>query len=262
MTAADIDTDRVALVTGGGRGIGRGIALRLAADGLDVAVNDVNGDAAEAVADEVRAAGRRSAAVPADVGDRDAAFAMVERVIDELGGLDVVVNNAGIARTALILDTSPEDLEALFRVNVHGVFWCMQAAASAMKDRGGGKIINAASIAGHDGFAYLAAYSGTKHAVAGLTRAGAKEFAEHGITVNAYCPGIVDTDMWEAIDADLGGYLGTGRGEAMQQYAAGIPLGRVERPEDVAAFVSYLASSDADYMTGQSVLIDGGMLMR
>jgi meso-butanediol dehydrogenase / (S,S)-butanediol dehydrogenase / diacetyl reductase len=253
---------KVALVTGAGRGIGRAIALRLAEDGADIAINDVDQKSADAVAEEVRSTGRQAVAVTADVSDRSQAFAMVAETEEGLGGLDIVVNNAGIARTMLILDTPPEDLEALFRVNVFGVFYCMQAAAEAMKSRGGGKIINAASVAGHAGFAYLAAYSGTKFAVVGLTQAAAAEFAEHGITVNAYCPGIVDTAMWEAIDSDLGGYLGTGKGEAMTQYAAGIPLGRVQTPDDVAGFVSFLASSDADYMTGQSPMIDGGLVMR
>lgn len=253
---------RVALITGAGRGIGRAIALRLAEDGADIAINDVDGDSAEEVAAEVRGKGREAVAVAGDVSNRDAAFEMVEQATNGLGGLDVVVNNAGIARTKTILDTPPEDLEALFRVNVFGVFYCMQAAAERMKDRGGGKIINAASVAGHAGFAYLAAYSGTKFAVVGMTQAAAQEFAEYGITVNSYCPGIVDTTMWKEIDADLGSYLGTAEGEAMKQYAEGIPLGRVQTPDDVAAFVSYLASRDADYMTGQSPIIDGGLVMR
>jgi meso-butanediol dehydrogenase / (S,S)-butanediol dehydrogenase / diacetyl reductase len=254
--------DKVALVTGAGRGIGRAIALRLAEDGADVAINDVDERTATQVAEEVERKGRRSIVVQADVSKREEAFAMVAETTERLGSLDIMVNNAGIARTQLILDTPPEDLEALFRVNVFGVFYCLQAAAETMRERGGGKIINAASIAGHSGFGYLAAYSATKFAVVGLTQAAAKELAEHGITVNSYCPGIVDTAMWEAIDSDLGAYLGTGKGEAMKQYAEGIPLGRVQTPEDVAAFVSYLASPDADYMTGQSPLIDGGIVMR
>jgi meso-butanediol dehydrogenase/(S,S)-butanediol dehydrogenase/diacetyl reductase len=253
---------QIALVTGAGRGIGRAIALRLADDGADVAINDIDEAGAEQVAKEIRERGRAAVVAPGDVSNREAAFAMVTWTAEELGGLDIVVNNAGIARTSTILDTTAEDLEALFAVNVHGVFFCMQAAAETMKDRGGGKIINAASVAGHAGFAYLAAYSGTKFAVVGMTQAAAQEFAEYGITVNAYCPGIVDTAMWESIDASLGGYLGTGKGEAMRQYAEGIPLGRVQTPEDVAAFVSYLASPDADYMTGQSPIIDGGLVMR
>jgi len=254
---------RVALVTGAGRGIGRAIALRLAADGADVAVNDVDEAAAEAVVKEVMALGRAAVAVPADVGDRDAVFAMVAAAAGQLGTVDVLVANAGVALTKTLLDTTPSDLERLFRVNVFGVLYSIQAAAEHMRARGGGgKIICAASIAGHSGFAYLGAYSATKFGVVGLTQAAAKELAAEGITVNAYCPGIVGTEMWTEIDAALGSYLGLPAGGALAQYAATIPLGRVQTPEDVAAYVSYLAGPDSDYMTGQAGLIDGGIIMR
>jgi meso-butanediol dehydrogenase/(S,S)-butanediol dehydrogenase/diacetyl reductase len=253
---------RVALVTGAGRGIGRGIALRLASDGLAVAVNDVNPDSAMSVSKEIEAAGGRSVAVPADVTDRGAVFDMVGAACDQLGRLDVMVANAGIAQVKTLLELTPEDLHQMFSVNVFGVVYCMQAAAERfIAQGGGGKIISAASIAAHSGFAYLGHYSATKFGVRGLTQAAAKELAEHDITVNAYCPGIVGTDMWELIDEQLGGYLGTAKGEAMDRYAAGIPLSRVQTPEDVANFVSYLASTDSDYMTGQSIMIDGGMVM-
>ena len=177
-----------AIVTGAGRWIGRGIALRLARDGHAVAVNDVN--------------------------------------------------------------------------NVFGVVYCMQAAAERMIAQGtGGKIISAASIAAHSGFGFLGHYSATKFAVRALTQAAAKELAQHKITVNAYCPGIVGTDMWDLIDEKMGPYLGNERGETLAQYSKPITLGRVQTPDDVASFVSYLASSDSDYMTGQSVMVDGGIVM-
>lgn len=251
-----------ALVTGGGRSIGRAIALRLARDGHAVAVNDVNKAGAESVAAEIDAAGGRAVAVPADVTDRDAVFAMVDRACQELGALDVMVANAGIAQVKTLLEVTPEDLETIFGVNVFGVVYCMQAAAERFLAQGTkGKIISAASIAGHSGFAYLGHYSATKFAVKALTQAAAKELADKGITVNAYCPGIVDTNMWELIDEKLGPYLGTGKREAFEQYAKTIPLGRPQTADDVAAFVSYLASPDSDYMTGQSVVIDGGIVM-
>lgn len=254
---------KVAIVTGAGRGIGRAIALRLAADGADLAVNDVRADGAEQVAAEVEAVGRRAVAVPADVSDQAAVFDLVTTVVDTLGRVDVMVSNAGIAQVKPLLDVTPAALESLFRVNVFGVVYCLQAAAEQMRAQGtGGKIINAASIAGHSGFDYLAAYSATKFGVVGLTQAAAKELAPYGITVNSYCPGIVGTDMWDLIDEQLGGYLSLEKGEALKQYAAGIPLGRVQTPEDVASFVSYLAGPDSDYMTGQSVMIDGGLVMR
>lgn len=251
-----------AVVTGAGRGIGRAIALRLARDGHAVAVNDVNADSAEAVAAEVAAAGGRSVAVPCDVTDRDAVCGMVDRAVAELGSVEVMVANAGIAQVKTILELTPDDLERVFAVNVYGVVWSLQAAAEQMKRKGGGgKIINAASIAGHSGFDYLGHYSATKFAVRALTQAAAKELAKDGITVNSYCPGIVGTDMWDLIDEKLGAYNGNAKGETLKQYSQLIALGRVQTPEDVAGFVSYLAGPDSDYMTGQSVMIDGGIVM-
>lgn len=257
-------SSRVALVTGTARGIGRGIALRLAADGLDVAVNDLEtmkGELEE-VADEIQNSGVRSLAVTADVSEKDEVDGMVESVANELGGLDVMVANAGVAQVKSVLDVSPEDFDRMMAVNVRGVMLCYQAAARRMISQGrGGKIIGAASIAAHKGFGLLGHYSASKFAVRGLTQAAAQEWAEHGITVNAYCPGIVDTAMWELIDEGIGGLQGLEKGEAMQQFVdALIALGRVQTPEDVASFVSYLASKDSDYMTGQSVMIDGGII--
>ena len=181
---------------------------------------------------------------------------------ERFGSIDVMVANAGIAQVKKLLEVSPEDLQRMLSINVGGVLWCLQAAAEAMIEQGhGGKIINAASIAGHQGFDHLGHYSASKFAVRALTQASAKELAPHQITVNAYCPGIVGTTMWDEIDEGLGGYLGTGKGEALAQYSQLIALGRVQTPEDVASFVSYLASRDADYMTGQAVMIDGGIVM-
>lgn len=250
-----------AVVTGAGRGIGRGIALRLARDGHAVAVSDVNKAGAEAVAEEITDAGGRAVAVPADVTDRDAVFALVDRAAGELGSVDVMVANAGIAQVKALLDVTPDDLRKIFDVNVFGVVYSIQAAAEKMIAQGtGGKIINAASIAAHGGFDLLGHYCATKFGVRALTQAAAKELAKHKITVNAYCPGVVDTDMWELIDEQMGPYLGTGKGEAKAQFGAGIALGRLQTPADVAALVSYLAGPDSDYMTGQSIIIDGGMV--
>src|SRR5919112_4035304 len=256
-------TSRIALVTGAARGIGRGIALRLAADGLDVAVNDVeaNSDDLDSVAEEIRQEGRRTVAITADVSEPDEVEGMVGRVAEELGQLNVMVANAGIAQVKPLLEVTPEDFDGLMSVNLRGVFLCYQAAARQMiRQGGGGKIIGAASIAAHKGFAMLGHYSTSKWAVRGLTQAAAQEWAEYGITVNAYCPGIVGTAMWDLIDEKLAEHMGLQKGEALQQYSELIALGRVEEPEDVAAFVSYLASRDSDYMTGQSVMIDGGIL--
>jgi meso-butanediol dehydrogenase/(S,S)-butanediol dehydrogenase/diacetyl reductase len=251
-----------AIVTGAGRGIGRGIALRLARDGHVVAVNDINKAGAESVTAEITAAGGRAVTVPADVTDRAAVFAMVDRVAAELGSVDVMVANAGVAQVKTILELTPEDLERVFAVNVFGVVYCMQAAAEQMKRQGaGGKIINAASIAAHAGFDLLGHYSATKFAVRALTQAAAKELAPDKITVNAYCPGIVGTDMWDLIDEQMGARNGKAKGANLAQYSQLIALGRVQTPDDVAGFVSYLAGPDSDYMTGQSVMIDGGIVM-
>lgn len=162
---------------------------------------------------------------------------------------------------APLLDVTPEDFDWLISINLRGVFLCYTAAARQMIDQGrGGKIIGAASIAAHKGFAMLGHYSASKFAVRGLTQAAAQEWAQHGITVNAYCPGIVGTKMWDLIDEKLAEHEGLQKGEALAKFSELITVGRVETPEDVAAFVSYLASPDSDYMTGQSVMIDGGVL--
>lgn len=254
---------QVALVTGAGRGIGRAIALRLARDGADVALLDVHADTLGAVADEVRGLGRRAVTVTADVGDRAQVADAVDRTVAELAGLDVMVNNAGIALVGPLSETTEEQVARIWRVNVDGVLWGIQAAAASFLARGvRGRIINASSIAGHDGFEMLGVYSATKFAVRGLTQAAAKEYASAGITVNAYCPGVVGTDMWVEIDQRFSDLTGAPKGATYEKFVGGIALGRAETPEDVAGYVSFLAGPDAAYMTGQSGLIDGGLVYR
>jgi len=252
---------KVALVTGAGRGIGRGIALRLAQDGADVVVNDVNLENVNKVAEEIKLLGRKSLAIVADVSKGNEVYGMVDQVVAEFGKIDIMVANAGIAQVKLVVELTEEDWDRVFAVNARGVFLCDQAAAKQMIKQKSGKIINCASIAGHSGFSMLAHYSATKFAVVGFTQALAKELGPYGITVNAYCPGIVGTDMWDLIDEKMGQYLGLPKGETIKKYSELITLGRVETPEDVACLVSYLASSDADYMTGQSINICGGIIM-
>ncbi|QII04753.1 acetoin reductase [Rhodococcoides fascians A25f] len=251
------------LVTGAGQGIGRAIALRLASDGHDIALVDLAEDKIAGVADEVRRTGSKATTFVADVSDRDQVFAAVDHAHSALGGLDVIVNNAGIAQVAPLDDVRPEDVAKIWAVNVDGVLWGIQAAAARFKSLGQkGKIINASSIAGHDGFAMLGVYSATKFAVRALTQAAAKEYAADGITVNAYCPGVVGTDMWVTIDKRFAELTGAAEGETYDKFVGGIALGRAQTPEDVAAFVSYLAGPDSDYMTGQAPLIDGGVVYR
>ena len=254
---------KIVLVTGAGQGIGRAIALRLASDGADIALVDVKDDKNSEVAEEVRQAGRKATIFKADVTNRDQVFAAVDHAERELGGFDVIVNNAGIAQVNPLADVRPDEVEAIFKVNVQGVLWGIQAAAAKFRQRGQkGKIINASSIAGHDGFEMLGVYSATKFAVRALTQAAAKEFAADGITVNAYCPGIVGTDMWVEIDRRFAELTGAEVGATYRKYVEGIALGRAQTPEDVAAFVSFLAGPDSDYMTGQAPLIDGGLVYR
>lgn len=254
---------KVVLVTGSGQGIGRAIALRLARDGADVAVVDLNEDKTGAVAKEVEALGRKATTFRADVTRRDDVYAAIEHAEGQLGGFDVMVNNAGIAQVQPLAAVTPEEVEQIFKVNVQGVLWGIQAAAKKFRQRKQkGKIISASSIAGHDGFAMLGVYSATKFAVRGLTQAAAREYASDGITVNAYCPGIVGTDMWVEIDKRFAQLTGAPVGATYKKYVEGIALGRAQTPEDVAAFVSFLAGPDSDYMTGQAPLIDGGLVYR
>lgn len=254
---------KVILVTGASQGIGRGIALRLAKDGANLALVDLKADKLATVKAELEALGVKVTTFVADVSDRDQVFAAVDHAEQELNGFDVIVNNAGIAQVKPLDDVRPEDLERIFRINVDGVVWGTQAAAAKFRARGHkGKIINASSIAGHDGFAMLGAYSATKFAVRALTQAAAKEYASHQITVNAYCPGIVGTDMWVEIDARFSEITGTPKGETFKKYIEGIALGRAQTPEDVAALVAFLSSDDADYITGQAILTDGGIVYR
>jgi len=256
-------TNKVALVTGAAQGIGRGIALRLAKDGFDLTLVDLKEDKLEAVAKEIEALGRKATTFAADVSKRDDIYAAIEYTEKELGGFDVIVNNAGIAQVKPLSEVTPEEVDRIFKINIDGVLWGIQAAAAKFKQRGQkGKIINASSIAGHDGFAMLGVYSATKFAVRALTQAAAKEYASAGITVNAYCPGIVGTDMWVEIDERFSELTGAPKGETYKKFVEGIALGRAQTPDDVAALVSFLAGPDSDYITGQAILTDGGIVYR
>ncbi|WP_182417529.1 acetoin reductase [Bartonella sp. HY038] len=257
------DKSKVAFVTGAGQGIGRAIALRLAKDGFNLALVDLKADKIAEVAKEVEALGKKAIAITADVSNRDNIYAAIDKAESELGGFDVIVNNAGIAQVTPIADITEQEVERILRINVEGVLWGIQAAAKKFISRKQkGKIINASSIAGHDGFEMLGAYSATKFAVRALTQSAAKEYARSGITVNSYCPGIVGTDMWAEIDQRFADLTGAPVGATYKKYVEGIALGRAQTPDDVANLVSFLASSDSDYITGQSILTDGGIVYR
>lgn len=252
---------KTALVTGGARGIGLGIAERLASDGANIALVDMNADQL------AEAAGKfdpdKVIAVSADVTDRSAVIKAIDTAAEAFGSFDIMINNAGIAQVQPIAEITEAELDKIHAVNVKGVLWGIQAAAARFrKDGTRGKIINAASIAAHEGYAMLGAYCSTKFAVRALTQAAAREFASEGITVNAYCPGVVGTDMWTEIDARFAVLTGAEKGATYDKFVGSIALGRAETPEDVARLVSYLAGPDSDYMTGQAILIDGGMVFR
>jgi len=251
-------------VTGSSRGIGKGIAIRLAEDGFDVCINDVAANRAgiEETVKEIEALGRKSYGHVADVSKLSEVEALIAASVEKLGPLNVMIANAGIAQVKALLDLSEDDVRRMFEVNVFGVFNCYSAAAKQMiKQGGGGKLIGCASIVAFKPFAMLSHYSASKWAVRGFTQAFAMEMAEHKITVNGYAPGIVGTAMWDLIDEELGKKTGAKKGDTIKKYTDElIALGRTSVPEDVAKTVSYLASPDSDYMTGQTLIIDGGIV--
>jgi meso-butanediol dehydrogenase/(S,S)-butanediol dehydrogenase/diacetyl reductase len=253
---------KAALVTGGGQGIGRAIALRLARDGFAVAVADVNSAALAAVQQEIESAGGRALALPADLTLVPEIRQAVQRAAAGLGGLDVLVNNAGRLVTKPFLDVAEGDWDALLGLNLKTVFFAMQAAAQAMIAAGiHGRIVSISSIAGRGGRADQAPYAAAKAGIISLTRSAALAFAPHGITVNAVCPGVVDTPMTRQIHEERGQALGIAAEESLARMLSRVPLGRIETPDDVAGAVSFLCSPDAGYITGQALNVDGGMEM-
>jgi meso-butanediol dehydrogenase/(S,S)-butanediol dehydrogenase/diacetyl reductase len=253
---------RSAMVTGAARGIGRAIAMRLAAQGYAVSVADLPStrSALDGVVADLAANGRPALAVTLDVADPESVDAAVAQHVRAFDGLDVMVANAGIAVTAPLLETSVDQFRQTMEINVAGVFRCYRAAARQMISQGrGGRLIGAASVAAHRGGKWQGAYSASKFTVRGLSQSVAQELAEYGITVNVYSPGVVQTPMWHSIDEAVTGRRGTTPGSEMAGMARSIPLGRLETPEDVAGVVAFLASPDAGYITGQSIVVDGGM---
>ena len=247
----------VALVTGGGSGIGRAIALRLAREGCDVAILDISSDAASAVIEEIAALGRQAVALIANVTRFDDVDRAVGETVSTLGRLDIMVNNAGVLRLAKIVDTTEEDWELMFRVNVDGVFHGCKAAVPRMIEQGGGTIINMASWTGKIGNSHFGGYGATKAAVIGITQSLAKEVAPH-IRVNALCPGIiVHTGLRDEAE-EVSRQIGLPSAESR---ISGIPMGRLGEPEDVAAVAAFMASKESGYMTGQSVNVTGGQWM-
>ncbi len=240
---------KVALVTGASRGIGRAIALRLAESGYDVAVN-YNSNAAEAdkVVGAVTAMGRKAIAVRANAGDRAEVNAMFRTVVKELGRIDVLVNNAGVVDDAFLLTVSPDSLDRSLDINVKGYFYCAQAATLKMFKAKKGVIINVSSVSSMMALPGQSVYAATKGAVNSMTATLARELAPYGIRVNAIAPGFIATDMVAHLPE-----------EKINEYLTQIPLGRLGKVEEVAELAAFLASDEAAYITGQTLVIDGGL---
>lgn len=243
--------NKVALVTGAGRGIGRGIAKRLAAEQAYVIVN-YNGsrDKAEETVAEIEMQGGHASVYQCDVSDNAACEAMIKDIIQEHGHLDILVNNAGITRDNLVMKMSDEEFDAVYETNLKGVFHTIHHASRQFLKQRSGRIINISSVSGIMGNAGQANYSAAKAGVIGLTKSVARELASRGITVNAVAPGMIETDMTQALSDSV-----------REQLIGQIPLGRAGRTEDIAATVAFLASEEAAYITGQVIAVDGGMTM-
>lgn len=246
-------TDTVALVTGASRGIGRAIAATLAARGAVVAVNYARSeDAAAELCREIQSAGGRAVAVGFDVSDEEAVNAGVKQIVSELGGLHILVNNAGISIDALLLRAKSEDLRKILAINLEGAFNCSRAAARyLLKARAKGRIVNISSVVGETGNGGQSMYAASKAGLIGLTKSMAQELAARGVTVNAVTPGFIETDM---TDAAL-------QGDAREALLAKIPLGRIGQGQDIAEAVAWLASPAAAYVTGHVLRVNGGMAM-
>ena len=246
-------SDRVALVTGAGRGIGQAIAVALADAGARVCVNDINPDTARDTAEKIRAQGGQAMDYAADVSNRMQVGPMIEAVRDRWDRVDILVNNAGVEPKATVLTLDDWDWERTINVNLRGTFICTQLAGRVMHDQGGGVIVNVASIAGHKSpLPNASAYCASKAGVVGFTRECAREFAAYNIRVNAVCPGVIVTPMTQKSRDDP---------DVMRKWLDDIPQHRLGEPEEVAAVVLFLCSDAASYLIGQALVVDGGKVM-
>ena len=254
---------RVVIVTGGAGGIGAAASRAIAREGGKVVVGDLDGSRAQIVADAVNAEGGEAASVAVDVTDRASVRRMIETAVDTFGELNVIFNNAGMNRPRGFMDVDEENFEQILRVNTWGVIVCTQEAAKQMIAQGsGGKIINTGSIASRQGFWDFVPYCVAKFGVLAVTQATARGLVEHGITVNAFAPGVVDTPMWVGLNEDIRAIHDQPEdADPMREFATGTLVGRPAAPEELAPFLVYLASPESDYMTGQMYMVDGGQVL-
>ena len=255
--------DRVVIVTGGAGGIGAAACHAIAAEGGKVVVADLDAGAAQVVADAIVQSGGSAASVGVDVTDRSQVRAMIEQAVDTFGALNVIFNNAGMNRPRDFMDVDEENFESIVRVNTWGVIVCTQEAARQMIAQGsGGKIINTGSIASRQGFWDFVPYCVAKFGTLAITQATARGLIDHGITVNAFAPGVVDTPMWVGLNEDIREiHAQPADADPMREFATGTLMGRPASPAEIAPFLVYLASPESDYMTGQMYMVDGGQVL-
>jgi meso-butanediol dehydrogenase / (S,S)-butanediol dehydrogenase / diacetyl reductase len=254
---------QVAVITGASRGIGQGIAARFAQEGAAV-VLAANEDAVHEVAERIgRATGATTLSLVVDVANRSQVKDLYERTVSEFGRVDISIQNAGVITIRKVDDLTEDEWDLVLDVNTKGVFLCCQAAAKFMMAQRSGRLINTASGQAREGFIYTPHYAASKMGVVGITQSLAKELAPFGITVNAFAPGIIETEMWKYNDKSWGALLGDYKeGELIDEWVRKkIPMKRAGTPDDVAGLVLFLASSDADYITGQTINVDGGLIM-
>jgi len=252
---------QVAIVTGCGRGIGRATALELARMGADIVIAEIDAGGADKTAALVKDLGRRAVVARTDVTKRADLTAMVERARADFGRVDILINNAGIYRAAATLDVTEEHWDAIMTINARAVFFATQAVLPVMIAQKSGSIVSLASMAGKVGSRTNLPYNASKAAVISMTKSLALAHAADGIRVNCVCPGFVETDMWTMVARDQSALLGQTPEEFTRKRQESVPLGRMERPEDVAAVIGFLASPRAAYMTGQALSVDGGLVM-